>query len=768
MTSSVAHDRAYQIRPARTDTRPSALLVRVDSVQEEAAVLRSLGTIERRTGCPVAPVLSQGGLVQRAARALRTAGLRVHVVERSDLASRNGPITGRRSAPPDRPDSVVVTDHVPPRLAALTGTLCGTTPQTLEQLREGRELGASVVILTNSRKPTRTLPAIMELVAARSRPAGLIDCSDRLTGRELILKALLVSRIPYEGVLAVLSGMYGPTADEAAPGWLAPRNAGPGSRLDDRPLDLFIANGHSNPLDAEIGNETILCSRTEVHGGREDRGVFPCFRDGLCFRRQENGSATAAKLVHPSEIRAKVAVLSGCNYLPLGPSWSNPGYGLAWQLARAAPLATVASTTLTPSVLETDLFLAALLLDGVPLGQALLRVNSMVGELCENGRGAENRPYVLLGNPCLRISSERVPVETVVVGEPSGRPSVSIRLPSTVAGEDGCLIRLSDLPVDLSAGSGPLTMVNSDGPGLWARGAITGSDAYLFLRDGRTASTGAAEATLEAVPDTLGPARNQIATSIGSSPFWTLFLDHYRQVFERGDLDGSTLSLAQESVPSYIRAASRALAGGPDSSFVVRWSERSVERYATLLEKLVASHSRVLLKAAIEIACFDNIRDFSFTGIYQRHRREVIARKCACGADDVLAERLAVPGSTIERTLYHCQNCGPVGEDDGGGAVALRHPPVKRGDGRSLTVAYQCRASEDARLAVAGAAVLEDWRRTRSTVGTRTELRLRPGETGRAESRITIPSGLTPGVHPVSLIAIANGSLSVRVTMCDV
>jgi hypothetical protein len=761
MTSSGDDLRAECIIPVQPSLRTNSLVI-VESPAEEAAVLERFANSPEALSAAV-PVLAIGDLPDQLARALSLANVAARLIPWRELALGGAGVPDANSS--HRPSEVFVTTGVDRQLGTLAAALCATQPLRVADARTTSALRETGVILTNSLRPSGELLELLELSAQRACNVGIIDCSDPVSGRLSILKTLLISEIDYEGRMAVLSGTYEPRAGERAPNWLRATRVAPADPRS--PLDLLIASGHSNALDASVGSEIALCSRTTVSELRSDAGVFPCFRDGICFRQPDPRIGGPLRLLRPLDILSKIAVLSGCNYLPLDRSWSNPAYGMAWQLSRAAaPLAIVASAAVMPNVFEIELLMAGLLFDGMPIAAAMDRVNDVGRQVHRHASGlpSEVGPYVLLGNPCLSFRSSKTPIKSRLDSDTHG---VMWHMPWSRANTtEGTLVKVSGFPPQTTGA--PLAITSSDSAA-WVRGSIAGrsdpATLYAFVIGGAR-HRAAVDVAVVPFGANIQSLRRQLGHAAKQAVFWTLFLDYYlaSPPFARDD---TAVRVAAAALPQQLRSITRCMTALPDTDLILRWSRRSLGACVDLAKHVLDSYSAMLLEACVEIASRGNIRAFSLAGMLWK-RKDVRHGQCLCGAADVLGRRYRIGATNAVRTIYHCPLCGPVGEDDGRRTVVMQRCERGRGAYRRIHVEYQCAAPEQEDLLVFSVALVEDWLKKQRLASCLQRTRVAAGRATGLALRIDVPASLTRGVYPVSLLSISNGGLSVATRMSDV
>ncbi|WP_133150528.1 hypothetical protein [Frankia canadensis] len=573
------------------------------------------------------------------------------------------------------PVTMVAGSGVDGRLLRLAGVVNGSDVVALPSAGEPRRVPngrRALVVADQVGTPRTELRVGVDMLDRAGVAWGLVLAADPLLARFALLKALLVQIAPTTGRAAVISGSYATPFDIAGPSTSGHADDRPGALFTSR-CDVLLLNGHANAFDASVGPGAVLCARA---GRIHDRGpaVLPCFNDGTCFRQPSSGGR---RLVALMETDATVLVLSGCELMPLGPSWFRAESSLAHQAAASRSLATIVSSDVSQGVLELDLLTMALIADGRPLGEVVRAVNDRRrrhgGPGPGTGTGASG-PFVLLGNPALVLTGSPpvpVPCRSVPLADGGRRWHIDLTDVGPLPAE-GALVR-AEMTLEESA---PFLLLQRRSPDGWCRGVhhagAGGGALYAWV-----AGAGAQEL----VVDTLGqepwqPVRGVLAGHLANGPFWTLFLEDCRQALAGADRSTEPIERLQADTPSLIRTlasgdvALRAPAG-------VLIDEAAGDAVCAALWRMLHGWQRRLLDAVVHgVAEVGRLHSYGSSPYLHLVRSLESAGPCPCGEGTLTRQVFETSGGQVRRVEALCATCGGGIDDDGRHRVLLERQPV--------------------------------------------------------------------------------------------
>ena len=650
--------------------------------------------------------------------------------------------TGPAEYPGQLPGVVLCTAGVAARVAPLAGQLCDAPVLPLdsstEQIQQATADNPSALILiTPSTVGCTDVAQRLASLTACGIHNGVLFAEQEHQARELCRKVLRREPLPRRGDAFVLTHVA--LDEDRDP--LAPIVR---SRLPHRPApsDVIVFSGHSGPLDACAGSGAILCARADAAGYRGP-GVFSCYHDGLCFRQPQLDRLAddPTELVPPSQVDVQVAVVAGCGSLTLGRGSFSPAFGLSQLLHEGPPLAVIATSGVTFKVLELDLICLSWITSGVPLGEVVRRLNSFSSRMLhEDGSMPPlTSPYVLLGNPGLRFEAPAEPDTRTLPADVELRPGAShvpLKLQQkergTVTldpGEETPLHAFFDAPretLHLWKGAGHRLRVRLEaGPG----------DPYLHHR----------------VP---------IQRAAREVPFWMALLKMHVMAAAEGQRSAEIFTDCLETLDSWTMWAGRAYRrlwpqpGVPVNHQACRAVIQRLVRPA--MARWNSDLGGCLTHAAVDYRTFPMEW---WSGWLFPEGDSFVQGPCPCGRAERRAQRFAHPAHAFKRVMYQCNNCGPVGDDDGSQWLwfdELSDPPAA---GAPVELACTISAPADEQLYVHLVPVL-DCRMARDSVAGEVQLLEVPaGESLRVETSITTPADLSPGIYPVSFFATINGVL---------
>lgn len=750
-------------------------LVVVPDEREERAVLDSLGALEAALDGPVAPVLG-AGLAERTAGALRAAGIEVAVVTagaaRAALACLREPRAQRERA--GRPGAVLVASGADPGLVQLAAALAGAAPRPLAaatlEPRAALDNPTAVILFGPEASVDEMTAGLAALDRAGVQP-GLIPAGDPVADRFTVVKLLVPERLPRMARPAIMAGAIDPLAIRGGPACICPPDRPDSLARFQIERDVMVIGGHAFPFDQLIGAGLVLCARQghRLAAAATARGQLPCFRDGQCFRQARLGRApdAIAGLVDVAELRAAVAMFSGCHHAAFGRSWFDPRASVIYQAIQARPLAVVAGTSLSEVRLELDLLGLALLADGAALGEAVAEINRVraVVHGRDGGLAPGVGPFALFGNPALRAATSGLPV----------------RVPD-IAGDGALTVTVGDLAVDPEYGAilrvplppGPRYLGAAIAPrGAWCRG-IAGehrgvASLYLWLGpgDGGRAETVAIE---RCAGDPWRCERTALAGVIAALPFWTVFLDSYRAEASSSQLPAEVHDRALAALPGALRQLASGVASLRLPAGLVEDREATFDTVVAPAWRRARAITEMLLACAIEVACRHGTMQFhGWAGAYAAGQRLGCVGRCVCGEADVWGQiHDGADGRLACRALYQCGRCGYVGEDDGRRLLTLVAVPRRARPGELIHAQCRVSAPADEVVEVHAAAVVERWRKDGRAVGAAVREVVDPASAAVLALSVCVPEQLTAGVVPFAVVAVVNGALAIVRQMIEV
>lgn len=740
-------------------------LVRVADIGAERVLSRRLCGLRAELGRFVAPVLDRGGLPDKIVTLLREHGADVEIVEQ--VPSTSAAFTNSSPsamAAGNHPDLLIASPGIGDDVLELAAGLCGA--RVLPLSATAGEIGNTVhpgkctallLLNTDATPPAAIVAAVQRLETLQVR-WGLLYALDAVAARFAILKTLLVDRVEASGRFGFMSSAYAPRAGEGAPDWLRPLGSRDGRSFFEARHDVLLLSGHANALDASIGADLIVCARHGAKNGGAD--VLPCFSDGVCFRQPAAGPRR--ELLDPRGLRARVLVMSGCNLLPLAQAWFATRSSLVHQVATESDvLAVIAASVATVVRLDLDLLCLALIAEGLPLGEVVWELNRVRREVLRHSTGlpAGIGPYVLLGNPALRVSGfeiETVPYEEI---DPCAEESQRfLRIVPTRCTTDpgrGALLRCPIAP----RGALPYLTLQDAEESAWCRGVRheRGQQVMLYLwRGGQTGEPLVLEVCSQ---DSWQPVRRAIDSFWAELTFWMQFLDCYRS--EMRTLSHPTQLL--DGLAADLPAFARNLAGISDAmrpTIGEVASRRSLLELTSAAWRELALWSDTLLGATVEaIVRTGRVHSYGTSPFYRLAEVVEVAEACLCPGGLMTGQAFLSPDARLRRVEYQCGLCGASSDEDGRSLLRILHCSEITHIGDRFRCECRCIAPEDAQLHVHAALILEPWSTgTHITSRTHRDI-LAPNVSSCFHLEMPIPEHLSEGAYPVTVVAIVNGAL---------
>jgi hypothetical protein len=736
-------------------------VVTVGSPADERALLRALSGWERAPAARAVPARAAEldrlrALAQRCEREAVTGSLKGGGLDAlaGDASADEGHV----------PDLLVVGPSVDPSLEGLASVLCRRGVVRLEDLAAGRaepHAGAATAMLLWSPDdtPAGTTIAALEALTERGVRVGLMPCFGADSDRWALLKALTFPLLPNRGRQRVLSSS--PLDSANAPGCVGEAREIPS--ILRRPLDVLAFEGHGNPQDLFVGRNAILCARQgRGAGATPGAGLFPCYHDGVCFRRAFR--LPDAELIPGDALDALLLFAVTCYYVQLGKSSFSQASGLAPQIMRGPAVAVISSPAVVWSYTDLSVLGLCLVHEGRPLSEVAHALDWLQRESIGLSTGLpKNAPSVaLFGNPCARLRPLGIK-DAVVVGRDG--PALIAETPAATPGL-GAFVRVA---LDGSDREVRTWSLEGLAPRAWARGARLKGEAgeRLYLWLGEQAVAG--RDTLRLAP--LAPPDVELKTLrdfIEAFDFWPLFLDYCLEVREGRNSNVGLIERALKSLPRWQRGFTRMLfdASPPYAPVLVNANAGSRLGFVHALTRM-REFSAAVLDLCADILAFDGFNDIGTYAPLLNGESDLTSGPCACGQCELQTHQWVPPSGPRPVAYRHACACASAGTDSCRYDVRWKSSPLTARLAEPLRLSLALSAPPDRHLAARAAAVLVRPTHDRRISGPHAELLLAPGETGELACEVVVPADVPPGVHEVSVIAIVNGSLVQRSYMAE-
>jgi hypothetical protein len=404
-----------------------------------------------------------------------------------------------------------------------------------------------------------------------------------------------------------------------------------------------------------------------------------------------------------------------------------------------------------------DLLCVALIAEGLPLGEVVREINRIRRDERRHSTGLPPGvgPYVLIGNPRARLAGfpmQKAYCEALTPSLPSAS-SYRLTVPASEA-DEGVLARCSlpgvrDLPY--------LTLHGAAGD-LRCRGVahVENDEAALYLWVRGAASH---QVTIEsAAYDSWQPARRSAAEVWGQLPFWTMFLDESRETLSRRGLPVDDLDQIIAQLPGWARFLSSA---GLSLQLVPGElvSEDSKMAVCGSLWQQMRLWFQALLEALVHVRCAGAMHSYGTSPYYRLSDASGSSERCYCGEGTVTGQGFVAVDGRRMRVIYQCGTCGTIADEDGRRLLRVTRLAGRADRGGLLSCACDIGQTEDAYLHVHAILVLETWANGRELAGEPHEEILAPKTGTSFALYVEVPADLAPGVYPVSVLALVNGSL---------
>lgn len=744
--------------------------VPVSTVERELRVLDTLHLWRSFCRTEVVPVLDRQDLPIRIATALRFNHIDVRYAEyRCELPEATCSDHRNITVTSQRPTALLTTtsvDFVPVRLAS---RLCGVPPVQLATSDELRHVttalagSGSVLLLFN---PTVDLSEniirILAALKAGKVRTGVLPAADPVDARFAVLKCLLVSGFNSRQRYLISSGMY-----DVPPMY---NEQGEHHHFLTSDYDLLVLHGHSNPFDAGVAQNTLLCSqKTEQHTSESlanQAGLLPCFHNGKCIRTWAMCDEHRT-MISSEEIRSHVIVLSGCNALSVGRSWYNARHSFAYQLSQGNSLALLATAALSIGVLELDILCVALIAEGWCLSDVVEELNSIRIETY--GHPTSRRegvgPFILIGNPLLRILDWDIQDLPVTWHSDN---VFAVDLHEAMTDDKGCALIRVRIP---KRQDWRYVVVRSMSSGIWCRGIVHcwNNNDVLYVWLGLPARS-SGHICIEF--HQCNPWKEVVAAVrrfLDETAFWLTFVDASREVLPSpGSTDICDQILLQ--LPGVQRRLSQDVLLLQLAPRILEFRKAKDEVVFGSVWHHIGKLTHSMLRCVVELTT--TVSTFVFQW-WEKHLRRTEAitdlGMCPCGRGTLSGQTYEpIGGGTFRRVCYQCTACGQVGEDDGRRVFLLTSFESEVFQGATLHCVCDCRAPDDQPLYVSLVIVLESWLKDRRMIGDIVTTLVNPGELRSIAANVNVPIDLSKGLYPFAVIGVVNGVLIVWRQVIDV
>jgi hypothetical protein len=754
------------------------VLMPVQSLKEEASLAKQLPIWRAHFSGTVVPILDHGGLLRRIEKVLNDNGVKTEIQRLTELP--------RNCLQPDAtalvgPGILVASPGTDPNLSLLAAGLCSTAtirlPVTENDLRysiSDRNRTALILLNPDATSPSLTLDLLKTLEAHDIR-WGLLYAIHPLEARFTLIKSLLINTISASGKFAFISDCYSPGKEEHAPKCLRNLRDPITLELFCRDQDVLILSGHSNALDMSLGDEAILCAREGNRKVASGPDLFPCYKDGRCFR--QHPTQPNRQLISMSQNKSKITVVTGCDLFPFGRSCFRTVAGLAYQAGQGDGIALIAASVACVGALELDLLGLFLMGEGIPLGEVVHLINQFRREAMGHSTGLPPGigPFVLMGNPTLRLHN--FPLHSCIVTEmpsPNHPEEQKFHLdlhsvrPSP---ESGALLR-APMPIITEF---PCLQLKEPPFGSWCRGVwrrqLDETILYLWLGESNCRAFSDANRyhlSLSAHKrNPWGPARKTVNEVLGELPFWAIFIDSYIEEMRDRDLPSSRLGQLLEDIPRFRGVLSNASLG-MESEPGMLISKESLTAYFRSVWVEIGVWADALLEAIVPVRLSGPLHSYAIGRSYRLAGCTGPVEDCFCGDGIVTGQVFESADARIRRIEYQCGICGACSDEDGRRLVRITQCPRRVHIGNALACCIHYHAPKDAQLQIHFVQVLETWRNGKRIVGDIYRDVLSPGTESSVTLSIDIPDEITEGVYPVTIIGIVNGALYIFRRMVQV
>jgi hypothetical protein len=601
------------------------------------------------------------------------------------------------------------------------------------------------------------LCSIMADLSRRGVSFGLLPVDATPNSHLALLKALLFPVVEVEDVDWPETISTGPDDRAYAPqSAIHPTDQQLGHRL-------LVFNGHGNAID--IGKEGVIVCARGMSLDSQQRSLYPCFRDGLCFRQPlfERSPTSIDGLLDPIRFRHPLVLLLGCGTMPLGNIPFELGGTIVGRIRGSHSLAGIATLGILYHDFRMEMFLLALLLDGHALGDAVHLFNTWHRDFYGHttpGNGGYG-PLVAFGNPGFRVRSSLLQ-RPAFLKRNNGDATIS-----------ASMIRFS------GNGLAFLKFTGADSTSLKDKALNT----CLTLR-GTTIPLGSGKGGQ--VANTYVCLKSK-APSIARAPIAFSRMDYERRFKESAALRDSAVFL---SFWRFFLSKISGLSARKDNEGTAKLHEahEARNRVETLLLKYlstnsfesqagsptsdgVAAHDAVFSywcgwqKAMLEAAYLYVCESGGFTfhlwqDLYRRKRSGENVRPCpSCGRQGFTLSYQSHIDRSDAHELIHCSVCGVMGEAAAEIGISVRGLEQPATPGAEFTVLVDVENLKATTLIGYLTLIRECWFHQTPDKAATLGATFEPRSRGTLSLSLKISDRLSVGLYPLTVIGVLNGGL---------
>lgn len=730
----------------------------VDSPSQERALFRKLSSVRTPLAARVAPVR------KNELRKMKALAKRCERETTVTFLEANGLSESCLGQPADQeyiPDMVVFGPALDPAIKDLAVVLCGRQMRLEDFARDPGKIQAGQTVLflwSPDKTPMRTIIEGLEAATDRDCRIGLLPCLGSADDRWSVLKVLSFPVLPNRYKSRVISS--------SLPVGNAPRCVrgfdNEVARNLQESLDVLAFEGHGNPQDLFLGRHAILCARQGARKNKTLSGLFPCFHDGVCFRRTFR--LPDAELIGGNALNTLFLLALTCYYVHLGKSPFSQASGLSPQIMSGATVAVISSPGVIWNCPATLILGLSLIHEGMPLCDVAHSLDQQHRHRFgfSTGLPASVPAIMLFGNPCARLRPSNVTDAQLV--HRNGSSMVIQAAP--VASGIGAFIRV---PLDARDRSTATWSLEGLPPGAWVHGARQSSGdrecLYLWVGDNNVTGNTFRLSILEQSKIQEQTARNYLE----NLDFWFLFLDYSLEVREGRQGNVALLQQALQSLHRWQRRFTGLAMNfkKPRVTVVVNGVKSALEAFDGAVSQM-RDFSKVLLDLATDVLAYDGFNDIGVYGPMLNGRTDMFSGRCACNESELQTHQwLSYAGARPEAYRHACP-CGSAGIDSYRHDVTWKSAPLTARRSEPLRLSIAVKAPAESFFIISARVVLVRPTHDRCISGPILEVVMTPEEQTEIACELIVPADIPPGLHEVSFLAVISGALVQRCYMIDV
>jgi hypothetical protein len=740
------------------------ILVRVIDAAEEFTVLQALKISSDRMDAKVAPVFDR--LISTVCRIAAIHRYSSQIVDAREFLANRPQVTeqyGGTGSRLGRELAILPLADVDKQIVLLTEHLSGGS--VLSDPERNNELVAQfqrVLVLFSPRTPADELCRTLAVLSQQDISFSMLPLDNSDSGRLSLLKSLLFPTVEIRDVDQIEDLSFQAYTNEEDRRSRCAENTT--DVLSDQNQRILLFGAHGNSVDLG-GRGIIICPRSEPKAREDMVGLYPCFGDGRCFRQPLFGRSPNSNegLIDPALFRHPLVLLLGCATFPIGDMPFDHSRTILWCMAGSDTLAAVATLGIFHHDLNVETALLSLLLDGHELGEAVRAFNAW-------HRGAFGRtspakegygPVVAVGHPGLRLKSCLIRE----LGLASEEEDFPISIPSDVIQFSGNGLAIFKIRSTSRAEELPRA--------LYVPRALKGAavsivfphhnDETSIFVSLQSRATSSPEQPAELLTFALQTFERDIARlrdSLSHFTFWRLLLTHAKSPIaaalgreaERLAAKISLLEL-EPLLLGYLSAHPFATDGVfPTSS-------------AIAAHNLVMDRWRYWQKLMLEVSCLyvQQAGGFLFhlwQQFYNRGRCEVREECCpSCLRETVWLLYRSHTDPLDQHRVIHCPTCGVIGELPLAITVRAIEPTRACRGSDTLSMDFEITAERLASVYGFVTLIRESWFHTFNDTAEPIELIIDRDSKRKFSIVLSISSGLSPGLYPLTLVGVLNGGL---------